>query len=80
EVGGGLDGAIKVIDSFKLIANAGSLGGVESMACLPALTSHFGLSAAQRQAAGISEGMIRLSVGLESPDDLCADLDQALGA
>ncbi len=77
---GGLDGAIKVIDSFKLIANAGSLGGVESMACLPALTSHFGLSAEQRQAAGISDGMIRLSVGLESPADLMADLDQALGA
>lgn len=80
EVEGGLDAAKKIIDSFRIIVNAASLGGVESMASIPSLTSHFHQSPEQRQAAGISDGMIRLSVGLESPDELIADLQQALGA
>ncbi len=80
EIDGGQAAAIRVIDSFKLIANAASLGGVESMACLPALTSHFGMSADERQAVGIPEGMIRLSIGLEDPREIIADLNQALGA
>ena len=80
EVTGGLDGAIKVIDSFKVIANATSLGGVESTASLPLLTSHYRQTPEQRRAAGIADGMIRLSVGLEAADDLLADLEQALGA
>lgn len=65
-------------DRLSLIARAASLGGVESLCSLPILTSHTGMSADERAAAGIDEGMVRLSVGLEDPDDLIADLDQAL--
>jgi cystathionine beta-lyase len=63
---------------LRLILPALSLGGVESLACMPARTSHRRLSPEQRQRAGISDGLVRLSVGIEDPDDLIADLDQAL--
>jgi len=75
-----MDDAIRVIDSFKIFANAGSLGGVESLACLPMLTSQYGIPAEARHKAGVSDGMIRLSIGLEDVDDLKGDLDQALSA
>ncbi len=78
EINGGRAEAIRVIDSFELIANAGSLGGVESMACLPVLTSHFAMTADGRRAVGIPEGLLRLSVGLEDPQEIIADLEQAL--
>ena len=55
-----------------------SLGGMESLATRPAMSSHRGLSAEARRAAGVSDGLIRLSVGVEALDDLLADLDQAL--
>ncbi|MGE3512901.1 MAG: PLP-dependent transferase, partial [Vicinamibacterales bacterium] len=61
-----------------LIRRAASLGGVESIVSLPVLTSHWGFSEEQLRAAGITKGMLRLSVGLEDPDDLVRDLDRAL--
>lgn len=78
EVKGDLNDAIKTIDTFKVVANAASLGGVESVASLPVLTSHYYQSAEERQNMGITDTMIRLSIGLEDVDDLIADLDQAL--
>ena len=80
EIKGNLKDAMRVADSFEIILNATSLGGVESLASLPALTSQYGLSPQERAKAGISDGMIRLSVGLEDAEDLIADLDQALRA
>ncbi len=80
EVYGGLAEAIRTIDSLELIANATSLGGVESLASLPALTSQYFQTPEERAASGISDALIRLSAGLEDVDDLCADLDQALNA
>ena len=62
--------------SFK---RAASLGGVESLCSLPVLTSQYGFTDEQLDAAGVTRGMVRLSVGLEHPDDLVRDLDQALG-
>jgi cystathionine beta-lyase/cystathionine gamma-synthase len=59
-------------------ANAPSLGGVESLVTRPATTSHSGMSAADRRAAGVSDNLVRLSVGIEDPDDLIEDLEQAL--
>jgi len=56
-----------------------SLGDVDSLACHPASTTHSFVSQQAREAAGVGEGMIRLSVGIEHPDDLVADLAQALG-
>ncbi len=64
---------------LELITPALSLGGVETTICSPAFTSHAKLTAEQRQAAGISDGLLRLSVGIEGAGDLKEDLEQALG-
>lgn len=79
ELDGGLPGVARFFDRLVLVARAASLGGVESLCSLPVLTSHWGLSAEELARAGVSPGMARLSVGLEDPDELIADLDQALG-
>lgn len=78
EVAGGLDGASRVYDRLKLIARASSLGGVESVVSLPVLSSHWGFSPDELRAAGVTDGMLRISIGLEDPADLIADLEQAL--
>ena len=67
-----------VLDALQLFAQAVSLGDVDSLACHPASTTHSALSTELRAAHGVSEGLIRLSVGIEHPDDLIADLAQAL--
>ncbi len=64
--------------ALRLVSPAVSLGGVESLICAPALTSHRGLSTAERAAQGLTERLLRLSVGVEEVDDLHADLVQAL--
>jgi len=79
DVGGRQDRAEAVFDRLKVIQRAASLGGVESLISLPVLTSQWGHTDEQLQAAGITRGMLRLSVGLEAAEDLIADLDQALG-
>lgn len=71
--------ATAVVDGLELFLNAPSLGGVESLACQPFATTHYGLAADERQRRGITDSMIRLSVGLENPGDLIADLTRALG-
>jgi cystathionine beta-lyase/cystathionine gamma-synthase len=65
-------------DRLKVIKRAASLGGVESLMSLPVLTSQWGHTDEQLREAGVSKGMLRLSVGLEDAADLIADLDQAL--
>jgi methionine-gamma-lyase len=80
EVPGGEPSAQAVVERFRLVLHAPSLGGVETLASLPSRTSHVHLSDAERQLAGQVEGLIRLSVGIEDEADLWADLDQALGA
>jgi cystathionine beta-lyase/cystathionine gamma-synthase len=79
DVGGDYDRAAKVYDKLKVVKRAASLGGVESLMSLPVITSQWGHSDEQLKAAGVTKGMLRLSVGLEDPEDLIADLDQALG-
>jgi cystathionine beta-lyase/cystathionine gamma-synthase len=78
EVNGGLESATKVIDSFKIFINATSLGGVESLASLPVLTSHYGFGEHELQRADVTKGMVRLSCGIEDEQDLIEDLNQAL--
>jgi cystathionine beta-lyase/cystathionine gamma-synthase len=78
EVQGGGEAATRVADALKLFALAPSLGGVESLATQPCTTTHHGLSPEERARRGISDAMLRLSVGLEDADDLIADLEQAL--
>jgi cystathionine beta-lyase/cystathionine gamma-synthase len=78
DVGGGQPRVEKFFDRLKVFRRAASLGGVESLCSLPVLTSQWGHTDAQLAAAGITRSMARLSVGLEDPQDLIDDLDQAL--
>ncbi|NVZ70720.1 aminotransferase class I/II-fold pyridoxal phosphate-dependent enzyme [Pseudomonas costantinii] len=78
EVEGGDAAALELLDRLKLITSATSLGGVESLVSLPFNTSHSGLTSEQQKKIGLNPGLVRLSVGIEDPDDLCADLEQAL--
>ena len=79
EVAGGGEDATRVADQLKLFALAPSLGGAESLVTQPCTTTHHGLTAEERARRGISDAMLRLSVGLEDADDLIADMEQALG-
>lgn len=78
-VKGGLQEASQVLSRAQLFTLAESLGGVESLIEHPAIMTHASLPAEIRQASGISDNFIRVSVGIEHIDDLIADLDQALG-
>jgi cystathionine gamma-lyase len=78
EVRGGLEAARSVLEAVKVFLLAESLGGVESLIELPAIMTHASLPAERRQALGIGDGLIRLSVGIESLADLQRDLEQAL--
>lgn len=78
EIDGGADEAATVVQSLKLFALAESLGGVESLVELPAPMTHASIPAETRAAIGITDGLVRLSVGIEDGDDLVDDLDQAL--
>jgi cystathionine beta-lyase/cystathionine gamma-synthase len=78
EVEGSGEDARKVSESLRLFALAPSLGGVESLVCLPVLTSHAMISADHRKKMGVTEQLIRLSVGIENVEDLISDLEQAL--
>ena len=78
EVAGGVNAAERVISRVRLPIVAPSLGGVETLITRPATTSHAGMSVEDRARLGISDGLIRLSVGIEATDDLIADFDQAL--
>jgi cystathionine beta-lyase/cystathionine gamma-synthase len=77
---GGRPAAFTFLRSLRIFHNAVSLGGVESLACHPRTTTHSEMSAEQLDAAGITEGMVRLSVGIESWHDLLADVKDALDA
>ena len=78
ELRGSATAANQLMAKVTLPAVAPSLGGIRSLITRPATTSHAGLSADERLRAGISDGLIRLSVGIEDTDDLIEDLDQAL--
>ncbi len=75
---GGKEGALRFMTRTKVFSLAESLGGVESLACHPATMTHASIPADLREARGITEGLVRLSVGIEDVDDLREDLRQAL--
>lgn len=79
EVDGTGDDARRLAESLRLFTLAASLGGVDSLVTIPVLTSHAMISGEERRKMGVTEQMIRLSVGIESADDLIADLDRGLG-
>ena len=68
----------RFLKNLKVITPALSLGGVETIICAPSTTSHEKISAEERAELGITDNLLRLSVGIEDPDDLIADIDQAL--
>jgi cystathionine gamma-synthase/methionine-gamma-lyase len=78
DLSGSYERAARLYDRLTVIRRAASLGGVESLISMPVLTSQWGHTDAQLREAGVTRGMLRLSVGLEDPEDLIADLDQAL--
>jgi cystathionine gamma-synthase len=80
EVEGSGEDARRASESMRLFTLATSLGGVESLVSIPVLTSHAMISAELREKMGVTEQMVRLSVGIETADDLIADLERALEA
>ena len=75
---GSLEAARTVLESVKLCTLAESLGGVETLISHPATMTHASVDEAKRQRLGITDGLVRISVGIEDTDDIIADLDQAL--
>ena len=80
ELKGGRDAGRKFIDSLKLFYHVANIGDARSLAIHPASTTHSQLTATEQLATGVSDGYVRLSVGIEHIDDILADLDQALAA
>jgi len=78
ELKGGLPAARRFCDRTRIFLLAASLGGAESLVVLPIYTSHYNMSLAELRAAGVEPGTVRVSVGLEDPEDLIEDLRQAL--
>ena len=78
ELKGGRKAAERFLSRLKVFCLAESLGGVESLACYPALMTHGSIPRDERLRRGISDGLVRLSVGIENKEDLLADLGRAL--
>ena len=79
EIEGGVEAADRFIEAVTIPVSAPSLGGPESLVTRPAATSHAGVDPEERRRLGITDGLIRVSVGIESTDDLLADFENALG-
>jgi O-acetylhomoserine (thiol)-lyase len=77
---GGREAGAKFIDALKLVVRLVNIGDAKSLACHPATTTHRQLSPEELAKAGVSEDLVRLSIGIEHIDDLMADIDQALKA
>jgi cystathionine beta-lyase/cystathionine gamma-synthase len=78
DLGGDFERACRAFDRLRVVRRAASLGGVESLCSLPVLTSHTRFTDAELARAGVTRGMLRLSIGLEDAADLIADLEQAI--
>ena len=76
---GGREAAFSFLRNLKITRNAVSLGGVESLACHPKTTTHSGMKPEELEQAGIGDGLVRVSVGIEDWRDLLSDFEQALG-
>ena len=77
-VKGGYDAAVKLIDNITLFSNLANVGDAKSLVLHPSSTSHSQLSEEQQRESGLSPDLIRLSIGLEHPDDIIEALDEAL--
>jgi cystathionine beta-lyase/cystathionine gamma-synthase len=79
-VAGGVEAADRLLGALRIPTVAPSLGGVQSLVTLPAMTSHSGMSPEDRERVGLAEDLVRISCGIEGTDDLIADFDSALQA
>ena len=79
EVDGGKEAAFGVLDALRVVDISNNLGDTKSLVTHPATTTHRRLTPQARADAGITDGVVRISVGLEDVDDLLADLERALG-
>jgi O-succinylhomoserine sulfhydrylase len=79
EIKGGIDRGRKFLNSLQLISHSANLGDTRTIATHPASTTHSKLTNEEREAVGITPGLIRVSVGLEDLRDVIADLEQAIG-
>jgi methionine-gamma-lyase len=79
-VKGGEAEAFRLLDNLKLVKLAVSLGGTESLASHPAAMTHLSVPQARKDELGISDNLVRVSIGVENADDLIADFEQALAA
>ncbi len=77
--GAGREEVFRFMDALKLVVRATSLGDVHTMMLYPVMSSHRDISPKQRERMGIRDSLVRLSVGIEAPEDVIADLEQALG-
>ena len=76
----GAEATIRALNSVKLCSRAESLGGLETLITHPSSTTHADLEPELRRGLGITDRLVRLSVGLEAPEDIIADLEQAIAA
>ena len=77
---GGIEAGTKFIDALGLITRLVNIGDAKSLACHPASTTHRQLAPEELEASGVSEDLVRLSIGIEHIDDIIEDIDQALAA
>ena len=75
---GGQAGAFKFLNSLQVVKLAVSLGGTETLICHPGSTTHAAVDPELQERCGYTPGMVRISIGIEDPDDLIADIGQAL--
>jgi methionine-gamma-lyase len=80
DVIGGQKEAFALLNHLQIFKLAVSLGGTESLACHPVTTVHSGLTPEERKSIGITDALVRISIGIEHPDDLIADLEQGFAA
>ena len=80
DVKGGREAAWRVVDAVEMISITANLGDTKTTITHPATTTHARVSQAERDASGISEGLLRVAVGLENIDDICRDLQRGLGS
>jgi cystathionine beta-lyase/cystathionine gamma-synthase len=78
ELAGGQEAVRRMFDTMQLVRCATSLGGPETLVCHPMTTTHVSLSPEEQAIAGVTPGLVRMSIGLEDPDDLVADLQHAI--
>ena len=77
---GGKESSFEFLRHLNIARTAVSLGGVETLVCHPKSTTHAGMTAQELAESGVSDGLVRISAGIENVDDILADVDQALNA